>query len=134
LDAFVERLRGVIIENKDACEVMKQHDGPETLHYVDPPYPQSTRVMARGNASYAHEMTDTQHRELAETLHSLKGMVILSGYACDLYDTELYAGWDRIERTHFADGASKRTEVVWMNEAAAKRSTPRLFANHTDRL
>ncbi|MBU3537172.1 hypothetical protein KHT87_22370, partial [Alkalihalobacillus clausii] len=30
--AMIERLRGVIVENRDACEVMAQMDGPETLH------------------------------------------------------------------------------------------------------
>jgi DNA adenine methylase len=41
--------------------------------------------------------------------------VIISGYPCDLYDQELYPDWLRDEREHFADGAARRTEVLWMN-------------------
>jgi DNA adenine methylase len=110
--AFTERLRGVIIENRDATSCLIQHDSPQTLHYVDPPYPHSTRNMQRGNAAYAEEMTDDDHRGLADVLRSLSGMVVLSGYPCDLYDRELFAGWERHECAHLADGARRRTEVV----------------------
>lgn len=65
-------------------------DGPETLHYVDPPYVFSTRTDA--NADYAHEMSDGQHFELIDFLHTLKGRVVLSGYPSDEYDQRLQ-GW-----------------------------------------
>ncbi len=64
-------------------------------------------------------MTNEQHRELAELLHIAKGMVVLSGYPCDLYDLELYPGWKRVARKAFADGAKERTEVLWLNDACA---------------
>lgn len=118
--AFVKRLQGVVIENREASEVIAQHDGLETLFYIDPPYPHSTRNMQRGNAAYAVEMTDDQHRELAEQLHAVKGFVILSGYACKLYDEELYFKWHRVEKKHRADGARLRTEVLWINDRAWK--------------
>lgn len=113
--AFVERMRGVVIENQDAAVVMRRHDGPETLHYCDPPYPHSTRTLRHG---YAFEMTDAEHEALAEAIANLSGMVIVSGYRCDLYDS-LYAGWRRVETEALADGARKRTEVLWINAAAA---------------
>lgn len=115
---FVERLRGVVIENRGALDVIVQHDSVDTLFYVDPPYPHSTRNMQRGNAAYAVEMVDADHRELAEVLKSVCGMVVLSGYPCDLYDKELYRGWHRRQREHWADGARARTEVLWLNVAA----------------
>jgi DNA adenine methylase len=118
IHSYVKRLQGVVIENKEASEIIAQHDGLETLFYVDPPYPHSTRNMQRGNAAYAVEMTDDQHRALAEQLKSVQGYVILSGYPCELYDSELYFNWHRVERKHRADGARLRTEVLWINDRA----------------
>lgn len=111
LGAIIERLRGVCIENRDASKVMTAHDEAHTLHYVDPPYVAATRDKG---GDYRHEMTDEDHRALAETLHGLRGMVCLSGYPCALYDG-LYGDWRRVERKAHADGARDRTEVLWMN-------------------
>lgn len=122
---FTERLRGVVIESRPAVEVLLQHDRGDALHYVDPPYVQSTRNMQRGNAAYACEMTDEDHRELAAVLHSLAGAVILSGYRCELYD-ELYADWQRVERLAFADGARGRVECLWLSPAL-RAGQPGLF-------
>jgi DNA adenine methylase len=119
LEAFTERLRGVVIEHRRAEDVMAQHDGTETLHYVDPPYPLGTRTLKGHYASaYRHELTDADHRELAAVLHSLAGMVVLSGYPCALYDEELFPDWRRVERQAHADGARDRTEVLWLNRRA----------------
>lgn len=115
--AFVARLRGVVIENMDAVDVMQRHDGTDTLHYCDPPYPHSTRTLRHG---YAFEMSDEDHEKLAASVRGLAGMVIVSGYRCALYDT-LYREWRRVETEALADGAMKRTEVLWLNRAAATR-------------
>jgi DNA adenine methylase len=115
---FVERLRGVFIENRSAAEVIAQQDGAETLFYVDPPYPHSTRNMARGNAAYAFEMSDADHESLAQQLRSARGMVIVSGYRCELYD-RLFKGWTVSEKQTHADGARDRIEVLWLNPQCA---------------
>lgn len=119
LERIVERLRGVVVENKDASEVMATHDGPDTLHYVDPPYHPETRS-SKMNASrcYVHEMTHAQHETLLAFLTTLQGMVVLSGYPHDLYDKAL-PGWRRTEVAALADGAADRTEVLWINPAGA---------------
>ncbi len=118
----IERLRGVVIENKDALEVMTDHDDAHTLHYVDPPYVSSTRGSRR---SYRYEMSNTDHRRLVAHLEGLKGMVIVSGYDCDLY-RELFKGWRRIEKPAFAHGAIPRVECLWFNHRA-EEVAPDLF-------
>lgn len=121
LMAVVERLQGVVIENKDAISLIQQHDTPQTLVYADPPYPHSTRMPgAHYSGVYRHEMTDDDHRVLAETLRSVKGMVILSGYPCNLYDRELYPDWYRVERDAHADCGRDRTEVLWISPSACE--------------
>lgn len=113
--AFVERLRGVVIENRPAVDVIRAHDSKSTLYYIDPPYHYSTRNMKRGNAAYAHEMTDDDHRELAAVLRGVRGQVVVSGYGCEMYDVELYPDWRRVTFSSFADGAHKREEVLWLS-------------------
>ena len=112
LAVIVERLRGVCVLSRDAKEVMAAHDAHTTLHYVDPPYVMATR--ADQNDDYAHELTDSDHAELLRFLCTLKGRVVLSGYPHSSYDDAL-PGWRRVQRTALADGAKKRTEVLWMN-------------------
>ncbi len=130
LMALIERLQGVVIEHRDAIQVMQAHDSTDTVHYVDPPYVHSTRSeKVRGTVnrkSYKHEMTDDQHRELAEVLHGLRGAVVLSGYRSELYDG-LYADWQRIERHAQADGAKPRIEVLWLSPGCVTNQA-RMFA------
>ena len=123
---FTERLQGVVIENKDAFEVMAHHDGAETLHYCDPPYMHETRNMNRGNASYAHEMTDADHERFCNTVLKLRGMVIVSGYHNALYD-RILGGWHVEQCDALADGARARREVLWMNDAAHRSQRQTTF-------
>jgi len=123
IEGFCERLRGVVVEHRPAEQVITAHDRAETLHYVDPPYVWDTRSKLkrrRQQRAYRHEMSNDDHRRLAQVLHNAAGMVLLSGYPCDLYDRELFPTWERHERASRADGALKRTEVVWLNPAASQ--------------
>lgn len=111
LPALIERLRGVVIEHRDAATVLTRHDAPDALHYVDPPYMHETRSDAH---MYRHELDGEGHVRLLRHLRRLAGMVVLSGYPSDLYDAELH-GWARHEREAYADGARSRIEVLWFN-------------------
>lgn len=115
LRLVADRFRLCTIENKDACAVMAQHDGEETLHFVDPPYLFETRGDARPD--YAFELSSEQHSALLKFLCSLSGAVVLCGYPSELYD-EALKGWLRIDRAALADGAKPRTECLWLNAAA----------------
>jgi DNA adenine methylase len=117
LPAIHERLKRVLIENRDAVELMKNHDVKGALMYADPPYPASTRSSPN---VYDYEMTDDQHREFLEAAKSLQhAKLMISGYPCKLYDKAL-RDWNRHEfdrANHAAGGKSKerKTEVLWMN-------------------
>lgn len=117
--AVGDRLKGVLIECRPAIEVMLQHDGPDTLHYVDPPYLHSTRVRASTKVLryYKHEMTNWQHEDLLTCLRNLQGYVVLSGYHSELYAKRLS---DWTEKTVSARKSAFRgtgitTEVAWLN-------------------
>jgi DNA adenine methylase len=58
-------------------------------------------------------MTIADRIELAQALNRVKGMVMVSGYPCPLYD-ELYKGWRGVKKETYADGARPRTEVLWI--------------------
>mgnify|MGYP001575138488 CR=1 FL=1 len=131
--ALTARLQGVVIERREAIAVSRQHDGPDTLHYFDPPYLPEVRSnkSRRGKIkyhAYAHEMTRADHVRLLDAIEGLQGMVVLSGYPSALYAGAL-ADWRRIERAAMADGARPRTEVLWLNPAAsaARRGQAGLF-------
>lgn len=124
LPAIVERLRGVYIERRPAEQVIARHDAEDTLFYCDPPYMFGTRSQKRvGNDlyhGYRHELDDAGHVALLEQLSGLKGMVLLSGYTSDLYDAALPT-WLKATTEALADRAAVRTEVLWINPAAAER-------------
>jgi DNA adenine methylase len=114
LEATHHRFKNVKVLNRHAPEVIRSEDTPATLFYLDPPYLHETRAAAE---VYRFEMTEADHRELLDLLPSLKGRVMLSGYANELYDTAL-AGWNRHTfdlPNNAAGGKEKRrmTEVLW---------------------
>lgn len=109
--AAIERLRGVVIENRDATAVMATHDSSETLHYCDPPYMPETRD---SGSDYRHELSTVDHEKLLGFLHGLQGYVVLSGYQTDMY-ADILCGWFRVDKAARADGARKRTESLWLS-------------------
>ena len=116
-----ERLSGIVIEHRDAIEVMTAHDGPETLHYVDPPYIPETRTRDRAR-NYNHEMNLADHEKLLAFVKTLKGSVLISGYEHPIYEREL-SDWQKQSKHTHADGAKKRVECLWINaQAAIERS------------
>ena len=131
LHEFGQRLRSVQVENLDYREAVRRYDGPDVLIYADPPY----LVRHCPDEIYVNEMQDVEaHRELAEVLNSVKGMVVLSGYPSEEY-RERYdeRGWERHEFDVVCStscrssrvglkGLSKprRTECVWLNPAAVR--------------
>jgi DNA adenine methylase len=121
LPLISRRLRGVVIEQVSIIDLLRKHDYPDSLHYVDPPYVTETRTTRteHGHAGYKYDMTDDDHRELAGVLHSLEGAVVLSGYACPLYD-DLYGEWKQVRRT-VSGWNVERQETLWLNPQACRQ-------------
>ena len=136
LGALGERFACVLIENRPAIEVMRQHDAPDALHFVDPPYLPETRQISNSSRYYRHELTEADHIELLQALATLTGYVVLSGYPSELYQYHL-RGWTmHTTKARIAAnrGTGIRTEVVWLNPActeALERSHGGLFAEAT---
>ena len=113
LQKICARLRGVVFEHAPAIDVIHRYDRAGTLFYCDPPYLLSTRNPDR-RWRYAHEMSEEDHRELAECLRGIHGMAVVSGYSSILYD-ELYEGWTQVKRMSHADGCAPREECLWLS-------------------
>jgi len=119
-------LDAVKIENRPAEEVLRRFDTPQTLFYVDPPYLPETRSTAHP-ARYKYELSVDDHVRLAGVLHSLDGMVIISGYASDLYN-DLFAGWTRLSKSTTAQGNATTLEYLWLSPTATELGKMPLFA------
>ena len=113
-----DRLRRVVILNRDALDVIRQQDGENTFFYLDPPYLFETRATV---GEYAVEMDDRQHEKLLRTLTEVKGKFMLSGYRSKMYDDYAHdyrwrrVDFDTVAHSAGGDTKGKRVECVWMN-------------------
>jgi len=123
IPAIVDRLRGVVIENRDYREIIEKWDLEGTVIYCDPPYVMETRSSGE---RYSYEFSDEDHRELRRALDRVKkAWVMVSGYSCRLYG-ELFGDWSSFTKKHRTDRGSQRTETVWLSPNFP-RIQPELF-------
>lgn len=94
-------------------------DFDRAFFYADPPY--SKRSRASFN-DYKFEFSDQDHEELAEKLHSIKGLAMISGYDCTLMNS-LYSDWDKFLLTKKKNNirSGEVQEVVWVNYEPRKK-------------
>lgn len=112
------RLLDAQIENRPAIDVIKNHQGKQVLIYADPPYVKGTRTL--NGDQYRHEMTDADHEILLSVLKEHSGMVMVSGYDCDMYNAALN-DWFKVSVDTRAERGVARKEVLWLNPLAASR-------------
>lgn len=125
LPAIALRLKNVQIESDDAVKVIQRFDTEETLFYCDPPYLASTRTDRWSGNGYRHEMTEDDHRRLADVLRWVNGMAIVSGYLSPLYE-DLYRGWTMRSKSNMtAHSSTPKTEVLWLSPATTSRLSQR---------
>lgn len=77
-----ERLKSVVIENKDFENLIKVYDRPDALFYCDPPYHTTER-------HYDIRFSEDDHFRLKKSLENIKGRFVLS-YNDDTFVRELY--------------------------------------------
>jgi DNA adenine methylase len=112
LAAMAGRFAQVLIERADAVDLIARFDDRETFYYADPPY------LDRRNY-FRHRFGRHDHERLLDAAASARGMVAISGYSSELYDRTLRK-WTRKSAPARVDGSAKRTEVLWLNPAAAR--------------
>jgi DNA adenine methylase len=132
--AVHERFKDVQIECAEWRNVVARFDSPDTLFFCDPPYVPETRVAG----TYRHELTQDDHRQLVACLLSIRGMVVLSGYAHKTYKALERAGWARIDYrtcTHVRGSLTRRVESVWLSPSVVRNGQSRnLFLSPAQRM
>lgn len=113
------RLLDAQIDNRSAVEVIERNNGEEVLIYADPPYVKATRTL--NGDQYRFEMTDEQHEQLLNSLIRHEGMVMISGYDCEMY-RDMLTGWTMESIKTKAERGVIRTEYLWSNPEAIKRN------------
>lgn len=117
----IERIKYVLLECKPALEVIPRFDSPDSVFYLDPPYPRDARKCFN---DYRHEMTDDDHIALLDLVCDLEGKVAISSYHNKLYDSRLSDWWIHEEpEKELAGGRGVRREILWTNyDPAAVRA------------
>lgn len=126
-----QRSTDVELVQGDAIAYLEAFDftGQELL-YLDPPYLSSTRRQER---VYRHDFNDAQHERLLAMAAALPCMVMISGYASDLYGSHL-RDWNKV--TFMANShVGLREECVWFNfdPPSALHDVSHLGANFRER-
>ena len=105
-----ERLKSVTIHNRDAVEIIKYYDSPQTFFYVDPPY-------INTHHSHYEEYSVKNYIELIDVLKNCKGKILLSGYqneyAPDNWNYLTYDTFCHLKKTNTHRDA--RSEYLWYN-------------------
>jgi len=89
LSEISDRLNGVVIENRDFERIIKVHDRPIALFYLDPPYHGTEKYYQTG-------FGDEDHQRLRDCLTKIDGRFILSYNNCS-YIQKLYKYFNIIE-------------------------------------
>lgn len=128
-DVAKELRKNIQITNYDFLECIDRIDFSGAFFYCDPPYPYETRA---SKDDYLFEFTTQQHEALADKLHSIKGLAMVSSYNSDLYEN-LYSDWTKVEfptkKNNIRSGEVQ--EVVWINYPIDKTRSGQsnLFSN-----
>ncbi len=127
-EALQRRLRYVLIDSRDFADVLRSHESPRTLFYVDPPYVEKEDYYQRGDGT-AFNLHD--HERLAALLNETSALVALSYYPHPLLDG-LYpesrwrrVTWEVVKHSQRDSQTRERaTEMLLCNYADSATITP----------
>jgi len=113
LPHVVDRLKLLQIENRDWRVVIESMDYTGAFFYCDPPYPHECRT---GKNDYKYEFQNSDHKDLAEVLHKIKGKAMISSYDCPLM-RDLYSDWFMISFPSKKNNIRSTSvqECIWTN-------------------
>jgi DNA adenine methylase len=95
-----DRLKEVMIENRDWKYILEKYDSPMTLYYIDPPY--LVDRSKKGVYELAFDEEDT--KELINRLKNIKGKFMLSHYENEFYN-KMLEGYPKYSiHTHKSSG------------------------------
>lgn len=103
VDMAHERLRRVIIENRDYKDVIKLYDRPWAFFFFDPPY------HVEGAKSYVKHFTEENFIEFEEILRNMKGKFLLT-INDDDFIRDLFSKSYRIEETRTRYSVTQETK------------------------
>jgi DNA adenine methylase len=113
-----ERLREVHIGCEDALAFIKRWDSPQTIHYIDPPYPGTEQGHYDG-------YTLADYQALCEALDACQGSYVLSNYHQEIAPASAQRCIDIESTMSAANGKARaamdtaRVEKLWICDRSA---------------
>jgi DNA adenine methylase len=128
-----ERLKGVHIGCEDGLDFIQRWDSPQTLHYIDPPYPGTSQGHYDG-------YTLDDYAALCAKLDEIEGSYILSNYHQDIAPksaqkcVEIEATMSAVNGKNRGKLDTKRIEKLWIcDRSKAMRSDIGKLTNIEDK-
>ena len=110
-----ERLKHLVIFNRDALELMDKYNQSNCFLYCDPPYVWSTR----GTTRYDIDQDDAFHERFIDKCLESKSKILISGYDNPIYNRLEANGFTKVLfDVNTIDGNKKpkvKTEALWRN-------------------
>ena len=124
-----KRLQNVVIEHKDALDLIRERDKKDTIIYCDPPYYEAEK-------SYQVQFPRRAHVRLWKTLKSCEGYVIVSYNDCpyirNLYKDFYILAFTRQNPLAQKAGAKYYELIITNYDPRPFMSPPNLFGSYVD--
>lgn len=76
IPVYEKRLKNAKLMHGDFEKAMRQHDGPRTLHYLDPPYTEDAKAKEYSKRHYEHG--ELSFKRVVDVARTMQGKVMIS--------------------------------------------------------